>query len=227
MFPAPTSDPLPKPYVYLWSDREILDAINSNDPIAALEPLFAAGLDPNGYLGYHGTPLFRACVSGDEALVLYLISRGADTTLSGKRSPLRACSTYGGASLAELLIARGADPNAPGVLITAARNCQVDVAKVLLDHGAAASLNVLQDEDDAVYTDIDFGLGAPLHVAARAVAEKCSLDEEDQIAMVKLLLERGADLKLKNKKGMTALEVARLVEAKEVEEILEGGDGGN
>lgn len=228
IFPALPSSLPPKTYVYLWTDREILDAIHSDDPIAALEPLLTAGLDLNGYLGYYGTPLFQACVNGNEALALYLISQGADPTLSRTRSPLRACSSYGrsGARLAKLLIAHGANPNAPGVLITAARYCRVDVAKVLLEHGAAASLNVLQDEDDAVYMDIDFGLGAPLHVAARAVAENGSLDEEDQVAMVKLLLEWGADLKLKNKKGMTALEVARLVEAEEVEEILVGAEGG-
>lgn len=78
IFPALPSSLPPKTYVYLWTDREILDAIHSDDPIAALEPLLTAGLDLNGYLGYYGTPLFQACVNGNEALALYLISQGAD-----------------------------------------------------------------------------------------------------------------------------------------------------
>ena len=116
-------------------------------------------------------------------------------------------------------------------LIYAAANGHVEVVRVLLEGGASAErTNVnqwtaLHEAAEYGYLEVcrllldwgakvdplDIWRNTPLHYAARS----------GHLSVVKLLVERGADVRLKNKYGQTAREIARSTRNKDVADWLD------
>ena len=130
---------------------------------------------------------------------------GADDT-----SPLMSATTWCHAALAQLLLTRGANVNhrlskANGTALT--QTCRyacyrsasepVDIARLLLDHGADIHLADVRGR-------------TPLHYACRAHARFAAATVGWKIRIVRLLLERGAasDFYRKDDEGRTPLEMS-------------------
>jgi ankyrin repeat protein len=161
------------------------------------------GARPNAEEGkevrYDASALFFGVMSGDQQIARMLVEAGARTGSKMKLlgrfslSPVGYAVAAGDAPMVEYLISKGANPNEldddqMSLLAWAAVNGRISTAEVLLSRGAKAN-----------HVD-KYGM-TPLLYAA-------SIDYGDT-AMIDKLITAGADLKAKNKKGQTALDLAR------------------
>ncbi|CAG0907242.1 unnamed protein product [Cyprideis torosa] len=187
-----------------------------------VELLLHHGADPNALTSpFNRTPLHLAA-TGETATVL--IDNGAVVSARDKwgQTPLLLVARRGHHSLAEVLLDNGADPNIPDSdkqtpLHLASERGHHSLAELLLDHGAdvlatdrrgrtplseAKTANVILavigHTEDVNRQDQQTG-NTLLHSC-------CERGYEDA---VKRLIEKGARLDLKNKKGEKALDIAR------------------
>ena len=177
--------------------------------------------DPNLINQYRGnfSLLHWAAYKGYYDLAKILIEKGAD--VEGHKnyaSPLFWAVRYNRPALAKLLIESGADINAKNtngqsVLFSSAR---VEITKFLLENGADAGvidktgntpLHIIGTKNmhiEAIRTIIDFN-ELPNFPQSEKVNEEAI---NEQLGVVKLLIEHGANPNLKNKAGKTALDFA-------------------
>jgi len=148
--------------------------------------------------------LFEALMEEQKHMVLLLIDSGVDVNVKEQCfSPLHCAAQQGHAEIAELLIAKGANPNAIDMmgetpLHAAVLEGQKDVVLVLLAGGA----NV--DAENRMQR-------TPLHFAAR----------DGYVDMVEVLLAQGADVNAKDKSpSRTPLHYAAQQDHKDVAELL-------
>jgi ankyrin repeat protein len=175
--------------------------------------LLKKGAKPNVENGIevrnNATPLFLAIMSGDEENVRVLIDSGARIDLKMKiigrfsQSPLL-YATFGSHPISEMLLARGANANEVdddkiSLLSWAAISNHPSIVRLLLAKGAKVN-----------HVD-NFGM-TPLLYAA-------SIDYGDT-AVLEQLLAAGADVSLKNKEGLTALELARNYRHQRIADLL-------
>jgi ankyrin repeat protein len=157
----------------------------------------------------NGTEILAATAANDNATIRLLLDKGANVNakdvMTGN-TPLINAATNGNTKLAEMLIARGADVNASTLQISdrskagrlalgvltplhlAATSGPYDLVKLLLDAGANINAHDVRDMTplmNAVATD---------HPDPR---------------IVRLLVDRGTDLKVKDHDGLTATDWAR------------------
>ncbi len=156
----------------------LIAAAEAGDRAAALE-LVAAGADPNERGPDGSTPLMWAAYHGDAELARALVDAGADVDARNEFGTfaLAEAAIVGAAPVIRVLLDAGADPNAENPegetpLMAVARAGNVEGAKLLLDAGA-----------DVNATERWGGQSALMWAAAQR-----------QPAMVKLLIERGADV---------------------------------
>jgi len=185
------------------------------------------------------SPLFMACMTGQAATVECLLELGVDPNQVDRRntSPLINAASFLPAQAVALLIQHGADVNAVNEdsltpLLMAAGAGKADTVALLLEHGA--------DLDAVMYN----GYNA-LHQAAQANAPETlrilleqglDINSREKISdytplmvavnngaldAVELLLERGADRGLKNRRGETALEMAQSMNLAKITELLQ------
>jgi ankyrin repeat protein/beta-lactamase regulating signal transducer with metallopeptidase domain/Tol biopolymer transport system component len=142
------------------------------------------------------TPLLRAVQAGDRELVELILSKGADAKAKDKGgwTALHSAVGTGHQEIAELLIAKGADVNAK----TSGGQTPLDVAFL---RNQPALVKMLAAKGSEIST---------LAVAARI----------GDLARVKTLLERGADINAQDNSGRTALHYAAQDGLKEVVEVL-------
>jgi ankyrin repeat protein len=162
--------------------------------------LLATGLELN---------IFEAAATGQTERVTVLIKR--DASLINKFStdgfmPLGLAVFFGHLSTVEALLNAGAPVNVPSresmkvtPLHSAAAARQVDIARLLIAHGA----NVNAAQADSGFT--------PLHEAAL----------NGDVEFAKLLLEHGASINAKNKNGTTPLGYAAERRRAEMVKLLE------
>ncbi len=169
--------------------------------------------DDNGNM-----PLFVAIKNEKEDLFNLLLEKGADANSSGAASEktknqtaLYVAILQGREDLIGKLLNKGADPNiadSAGALplseAVVRRNSTPGIVKLLLDKGA--NPNAL--EPDKV---------TPLMYAA----ENKNINPQTRNEIVQLLLDRGADKKLKDKDGKTAADRAKKGGNKETAELLQ------
>jgi ankyrin repeat protein len=191
--------------------------------IKLIEFLLKSGSSPNTSLGWQGedsraeTPMHMAITSGSIEIVKLLIAYKADLTVRDtySRTPLHAAAEEGNAKIAKLLIGAGADVNArqlkfslpcgSGEEHTPSQNTPLHFAaacgnpetiKVLLAAGAKI---------DAVnvhgLTPLMSTVKPPLYTA---------VNEKSQLKNVETLLAAGADVNMKDEKGLTALDHAEV-----------------
>ena len=166
---------------------------STNADVAVIEKLLKAGADPNAGLLSGETPLMAAANRGRLDSVALLLKNGADPNMQESNSGQTALMWAAAEShpkVVKLLVERKADINArsksgftPLLFATRQGDRNLESIKILIDAGA----NV-----NDVYTKS--GL-TPLIVASIGGFEKAA----------KLLLDRGADSKAKDKSGNTVL----------------------
>ena len=170
---------------------------------------------PNDHRG--GTALHSAAEYGNEDIiqVLLLIESGADVSARSTpgRTPLHEASRNGQVNAAKLLIENGAlidaqDENGWSLLHEASRLYdkerapgKLEIAKLLLDHGA----NIESTANRSGIT--------PLLTAVHS----------NFIAMVQLLMDKGANFKFQNGLGLTALHIAASSDHVIVRMLLDAG----
>ena len=176
--------------------EDMLIAIKVND-LEGLRAVLDSGTSPNEKTKKGGTALYSAAYYGRPEMVSLLLEKGAKLDLvnpvSGQ-TELHVAAMGGHSKVCQLLIAAGAKVNYTNdlsVLQIATLSQHEDVVKILLQAGA-----------DTEYTNDEIpnlkGLTA-LHMAA----------SKKSLAIVKLLVEKGAKLAARHGKGENALEIAR------------------
>ena len=176
----------------------VADAAMARDA-AAVRALLKQAADVNGAQGDGMTALHWAASNGDAALAQMLAYAGANvraTTRINGYTPLFLASQAGHADVVDVLINAGADAKAVSTtgstpLMLAASAGAVDAAKRLLDAGA-----------DVNAKESARGQTALLFAAAN-----------NRVPVIRLLAERGADLRTATTKSSISFEVSRHEEA--------------
>ncbi|CAM9763513.1 unnamed protein product [Ascophyllum nodosum] len=179
----------------------------------------AAKADPNLKHVQGGTALMEAATSESQEVVDLLLDAGADPTIRDKDgvSPLMSAAAQGRTEACKVLIAKGNDVNAMAnsggtSLMFAAGAGHTEAAKVLLDAGAdvnarlkatAEFLEQARQLAQAIAEGGDEPTGDDAHrddVTALMVAAQGGHED-----VLRLLLERGADVRAKDEEGFSAL----------------------
>ena len=171
------------------------------------------------------TPLLMAATyAGNVEAVKLLLASGAKPNDSDqfRETPLTSAAKRGDGQIAEILIAAGCDVQAGGraPLVWAAEEGNVETIACLLRHGAAEYKKHLNEAlfcaavrgpSEAVKMLLDQG-GDPSARAGFAGYTPligAAYSELKSPAVVKMLLDKGADVKLKGADGQTALSLAK------------------
>jgi ankyrin repeat protein len=186
------------------ADPALIAAIKSGNRAAALKLLGEKAnvhvTDANG-----ATPLHYAVYQEDADLVERLLKAGAKPSVANafNSTPLAEAAAVGNAAIIRLLVGAGADPNSSNpegqtALMAVARTGHVEAARALLDAGAR--VNAVEQWG---------GQSALMWAAA-----------QKQPAMVKLLIERGADV---NVRGMSREWERRITAEPRPKDLHRGG----
>lgn len=162
--------------------------------------LLKHGADPNVLRSESISPLYEAAGDGAVEVARLLLEAGARVTPATEKEwrVLDAVAGNGSVEIARMLIARGAKPDGPA-LYTAANSGHAGLVKLFLDHGA-----------DLQYRESTWKRTA-LHTAHSA-------------GVVKVLVEAGLDIEVKNEIGETPLhEAAHFAPHEVVVALLELG----
>ncbi|KAG6852937.1 hypothetical protein C0991_008009 [Blastosporella zonata] len=176
--------------------------------VAVFQAFLDSGFNINTHLGHIGDILILSLRS--PAVLTWALAHGADPNAnrSGMRSALDLAVINGSTETVEALIAAGAHIKNTNALKVAAYYGRNEMIELLLTKGA--EINEIPDYPQMAKSERDDGLGTALHAAAEA----------GHVPAVKLLLQKGADLSLKNSRGKTALELAQEKNYAHVVEVL-------
>ena len=198
----------------------------ARDDLAMVELLLTAGSSPDVSVGWGGDgmssarPALHAAVAEKNLkMVKLLLAHKADLKVRDtySQTALHDAAERGEAEIAAALIAAGADVNAPQLgfslpcgsgeeeiptnttpLHFAARSGNAATIKVLLDAGAKINAATKKGE-------------TPLMFAA--ASQRYAAKDESRVAIVELLIAKGADLKLEDAEGRSVLDFAEKVDS--------------
>jgi uncharacterized protein len=170
--------------------------------------LLSDGVDVNGRDKSGSTPLTNAVGMNKGSIAELLLSRGADPNLKdglGDPPLVIAAKTWKNVATIKLLMEKGADPNLAGQLddtplIVAARWGNAELVTLFLSHGA--DVNKTGNLEST-----------PLIVA-------CTTGTAGRVPTVKALIDGGADVTVKTRFGVTALEAAKRNKNEELVKFL-------
>lgn len=206
-----------------WADRSPLHDAAAQGRLLALRTLIVQGHNVNVLTIDHVTPLHEACLGDHVACARALIDAGANvnaSTIDGVSPLFNACSV-GSVTCAELLLENGAKPQTlvyqPSPIHEATSKGHYGCVEALVTWGADVDMDI-PHLGTALYTacicqelecarkllregaNVQKGksLDSPLHAAA----------EKDCTAVVKLLLDFGADINARNTEYQRPVDVA-------------------
>jgi ankyrin repeat protein len=186
----------------------LLIAVGSPGAAGVVKVLIEKGADVR--YNHKGFTVLMAAVEGvDRAVVQLLLAKGADVKAKNRVgwTALHAAAVAGDRAIAEDLLAHGADVNASETLqgrtplLWAAAGGRTDLVKLLLDHGA-----------DVKVRESFTGTTALICAAA---------SERGDLALVSLLLDKGAEPGAKDDSGASAVDWARRRGSRKVMQVLE------
>jgi len=181
---------------------EFFRAVDRDDPMTVAD-LLTRGFDPNAASEQGQTPLYLA-LKGDSPKVFKVLmqhpSLKVDLANGAGETPLMIAALRGEVEAMKLLLSRGAQLNRSGwtPLHYAASAPEPDAVALLLERGAAV---------DAL---------APNGYTALMMAAQYGTEDA---AM--LMLKRGADPRLRNSRGQTAADLARIADRDKLAAKLE------
>ncbi|MBU3606727.1 ankyrin repeat domain-containing protein [Polynucleobacter sp. MWH-Creno-3A4] len=165
------------------------------DNASEVRSLLAKGVTPNA-VDSNGNPMLLLAIkdNSDKVIDVLLSNQNIDVDLSNKNgeTPLMIASIQGNLPLVKRLVEKNhaaIDHIAWTPLHYASARGQVSVAEFLLSEGAIVDSRSLNDT-------------TPLMMAVQSGNEQ----------MVKLLLDKGADIQLRNSLGFTAIDIADIYE---------------
>ncbi|KAL3973385.1 calmodulin-regulated spectrin-associated protein [Sarotherodon galilaeus] len=206
-----------------WADRSPLHDAASQGRLLALRTLIVQGHNVNVLTIDHVTPLHEACLGDHVACARALIDAGANvnaSTIDGVTALFNAC-TVGSVACTEILLENGAKPQSlvyqPSPIHEATSKGHYGCVEALVTWGADVDMDI-PHLGTALYTacvcqelecarkllregaNVQKGksLDSPLHAAA----------EKDCTAVVKLLLDFGADINARNTEFQRPVDVA-------------------
>ncbi|CAG5989010.1 ankyrin repeat and SOCS box protein 5 isoform 2-T2 [Menidia menidia] len=206
-----------------WADRSPLHDAACQGRLLALRTLILQGHNVNVLTIDHVSPLHEACLGNHVACARALIDAGANvnaSTIDGVTPLFNAC-TVGSVACAEVLLENGAKPQSliyhPSPIHEATSKGHYGCVEALVTWGADVDM-VIPHLGTALYTacicqelecarkllregaNVQKGrsLDSPLHAAA----------EKDCTAVVKLLLDFGADINARNTEFQRPVDVA-------------------
>ncbi|XP_030594632.1 ankyrin repeat and SOCS box protein 5 [Archocentrus centrarchus] len=206
-----------------WADRSPLHDAASQGRLLALRTLILQGHNVNVLTIDHVTPLHEACLGDHVACARALIDAGANvnaSTIDGVTPLFNAC-TVGSVACTEILLENGAKPQSlvyqPSPIHEATSKGHYGCVEALVTWGADVDMDI-PHLGTALYTacicqelecarkllregaNVQKGksLDSPLHAAA----------EKDCTAVVKLLLDFGADINARNTEFQRPVDVA-------------------
>lgn len=187
----------PPPTVDSWSQ-----AVESED-LSMARRLAETDADPDSEIVLGFTPLMRAAIRDSAAIAELLISSGADVNAEAAESlsPIHLAAQRNSPGVAELLVEAGADvtkrsSNGMNALDHAADAGALEVGDLLIRFGLDVN-----EPSEVVAQGHGYprDRGAPpIGIATRA----------DRLAMVEMLIEKGADVDRLSQSGLSALHIA-------------------
>ncbi|CAG0903674.1 unnamed protein product [Cyprideis torosa] len=179
---------------------------------STVQVLLSNGADPNIPDSRKQTALLLASEYGHHSIAKFLLDHEADLNIpdSREQTPLHLASECGHHSLAEVLLSHGADPNIRDYdkrtpLHLAILRDHHSIVHLLLDHGA-----------DVLATDLKGR--TPLSLAKTEKVILAMIGHE----AAKRLIEKGARLDVKNRRGETALDSALANGHRRIASLLPG-----
>ena len=191
-------------------------AIHYKDPKIAKVLISKADLNFKDDLG--NTPLYTAIKFDKEELFNLLLDKGANANGSGSpsentkdQSALYVTILKGREDLMQKLLDKGADPNladSKGALPLSEAVIRGDadprIVKMLLDKGANPNATEADKTTPLMY-----------------IAENNKINPQTRLQIIQMFLDKGADKKLKDEKGKTAVDWAKQGGNKETVEFLQ------
>lgn len=178
-----------------------------NNSLALVQMLLEAGADPDMANQLDLSPLVQASRYGNAEMIALLLDHGASLERPDLNTEpaIMAAARSGNLKALQLLLDAGADPNATEpvdeqtAIMWATAEGHIEMVQALLKAGANpnqhARVNALTERKNA---DFPSGGFVPLHWASRNGDE----------AMMRLLLENGADINARNGDGSTPMMLA-------------------
>jgi ankyrin repeat protein len=173
-----------------FQESALHDAVRNGDP-KTIQMLLDKGADVNSKDKFGFTPLDTAVgkFESNPEIVKLLLEKGAKPGLSSRASEAPLCDAipYSSVKVMEALIQGGQDinqdgPNGDTPLCKAIRYCKKDLVSFLLEKGADPNLRGEYHR----------------YPLLEAASEYCNGNEEVNVEMCRMLLERGADIECKD-----------------------------
>jgi len=182
------------------------------DKLPLIRLLLERGADANARAVDGSTPLFYAAEQDRGQVVALLLEGGADPNLPGRKGlrPLAAAAFNGSTESIAELMKFGADPNAldndgQGAIVYAAGHGYAAVVALLLQAGV----------------DVNRRYAHRLTALMWAAGSDASAGVDDVDATIKMLIEHGAALDLKDDRGKTAADIAHGLGREQAAKLLE------
>ncbi|KAJ9643485.1 hypothetical protein H2199_004164 [Coniosporium tulheliwenetii] len=173
-------------------------------------------VDVDRVVPWHGDILGIVAPAGDNEWAKFCLQNGANPNLNMVdefKPGLAATAERGITDMVSLLLEHGAWLKGSGAIVLAAEAGKKDMVRFLLEHGADIDEIGVEDPTDDRETE---EMGSALHKAVSAGHK----------GIVELLIDKGANIKLKDAKGRTPLGLAEESRNAEIVELLQSRGAG-